>query len=259
MGERGKDAAQRILAIIVIVAMLLVMQIPLPVIVFFAVVTYFIWRAVQRSEYREIGRVFEFYIAAHEILDDEKRCWFGFEVAEVVEEGERLLCEMPDAPPLIHYALGALYHRSGEYGPAAEHLSYLLENERGDESRRFAPSPELRRYAGIVRKIEREPTQAPLSAAALHNLEAARRQRAAELLADSRAQLGLEAALLEEQKARPVAPPPVALGWSQPALSPPPPISEVLRHVYEEDYEDRTPGRSPHVSKGASGDRQRPY
>ena len=240
MSERGTDTAQRILAIIVIVAMLGVMGIPVPVIVFFAAITYFIWRAVQRSEHREIGRVFEFYIAAHEILNDEQRRWFGFELAEVVESGERLLCEMPDAPPLVHFALGALYHRSGEYGPAAEHLSYLLENERGNEGRRFAPSPELRRYATILRKVEREPVEAPLTAAALRGLEHARRERAEQMLADSRAQIGLTAAKEPENPVLPdnyvdLTPDPLALGWAQPALAPPPPISEVLRHVYEED------------------------
>ena len=251
MNDRGKDTAQRLLAIIVIVAMLLVMQIPLPVVVFFALVTYFIWRAVQRSEHQEIGRVFEFYIAAHEILRDEQRRWFGFEMAEVVENGERLLCEMPDAPPLVHFALGALYHRAGEHGPAAEHLSYLLENECADESKRFAPSSELRRYATILRKIEREPAEAPLSTAAVRGLETARHERAAQMLADSRAQLSLHPfgkespALNRAQESQARTPPPVSFGWMQPALAPPPPISEVLRHVYEEETDlDRQ--RFPH-------------
>jgi hypothetical protein len=239
MGERGKDTAQRVLAIIIIVAMLLVMQIPLPVILFFAFITYFIWRAVQRSEHQEIGRVFEFYIAAHEILQDEQRRWFGFEVAEVVESGERLLCEMPDAPPLVHYALGALYHRSGEYGQAAEHLSYLLESEQADESLRFAPSPELRRYATVLRKVERSPNEAPLTAAALNGLEQSRRKQAEQLLADARAQLGLKPTVNEPHSLREghvdITPTPVVLGWSNPALAPPPPISQVLRDLYEDE------------------------
>jgi hypothetical protein len=234
MGERGKDTAQRILAIIVIVAMLLVMQIPLPVVVFFAAITYFIWRAVQRSEHQEIGRVFEFYIAAHEILNETERRWFGFEVAEVVETGERLLCEMPDAPPLAHFALGALYHRNGEYGPAAEHLSYLLEDERANEARRFAPSPELRRYVTVLRKVEHAPNEAPLTAAALRGLEQIRREQAETLLAESRAQLGLAPQTAPETVT------PVTLGWAQPALAPPPPISEVLRHVYADESDELT-------------------
>ncbi len=243
MSERGNDTAQRILASIVIVAMLLVMQIPLPVIIFFAALTYFIWRAVQRSDHNEVGQVFEFYIAANEILHDETRRWFGFEIAEVVESGERLLCEMPDAPPLVHFALGALYQRAGEPGPAAEHLAYLLENERGDESKRFAPSPELRRYTNILRKIEREPSEAPQTVTALRNLERARQERAELLLQQSRAQIGLNAAAEAESPATLSNKPAentmpqnlVALGWGQTTLAPPAPISEVLRHIYEEE------------------------
>ena len=68
MSGRGKEAAQRLLAIVVIIAMMMTMGIPAPVIIFFAVVVYFVWRAVQRSEQQETGRIFEFYIAAHEIL-----------------------------------------------------------------------------------------------------------------------------------------------------------------------------------------------
>lgn len=244
MSERGTDMAQRILASIIIVAMLLVMRIPLPVILFFAPLTYFIWRAVQRSDQHEIGQVFEFYLAADEILRDENRRWFGFEVAEVVENGERLLHEMPDAPPLVHFTLGALYQRAGEHGPAAEHLAHLLEDERGNEARRFKPSPELRRYAKVLRKIEREPTEAPQTAAALHHLEELRHQQAAAMLAASRLHIGLTPA--KETEAVPTRTDPhktnghndiaqpVALGWHNPALAPPPPISEVLRHVYEE-------------------------
>lgn len=240
MSERGKDTTQRVLAIIVIVAMLLVMQIPLPVIVFFAAITYFIWRAVQRSEHQEIGRVFEFYIAANEILQDNQRRWFGFEMAEVVETGERLLCDMPDAPPLVHFALGALYHRAGEYGPAAEHLSYLLENERANEIKQFAPSPELRRYATILRKVERDPGEAPLTATALHGLEQTRREQAETMLAASRAQLGLKPQTDHTAQQIEVAPPPVAFGWAQSALAPPPSISEVLRNVYEDESTELT-------------------
>ena len=59
------------------------MGIPLTVIIFFAVVVYFVCRAVQRSEQQEIRCVFDFYIAANEILRDEERRWYGFEIADV--------------------------------------------------------------------------------------------------------------------------------------------------------------------------------
>src|SRR5918999_6235749 len=150
MGAKGREAAQRILAIVVIIAMLGVMGIPASVIIFFTVVTFFIYRAVQRSEHQETGRVFEFYISANEILRDEERHWYGFEIMEVIERGQRVLHTMTDPPPLVYFALGSLYHHAGDHESAVEHLSYIIENDLSDERHRTAPSPELRRYAHIL-------------------------------------------------------------------------------------------------------------
>ena len=140
---KGQETAQRLLAIIVIMAMLGVMGIPLTVIFFFATVVYFVWRAVQRSEQQDIKNVFDFYIAANEILREDEKRWYGFEISNVVAEGERVMHLMPDPPPLVYFTLGALYHRAGEDEAAVEHLSYVMESEQGDENRRFAPSPEF--------------------------------------------------------------------------------------------------------------------
>jgi hypothetical protein len=240
-----------LLAIIVIVAMLVVMGIPPSVVVFFAIVTYFIWRAVQRSEHQETGRIFEFYISANEILRDEERRWYGFEVAEVIDRGERVLHSMMDPPPLVYFALGALYNYAGDHEAAAEHLSYVVENDLSDERHRLAPSSELRRYVHILRKLEREPAEAPQTMAAIRSLDRARRNRAATLLAESRERLNMIPPLAAPQQiasdddhtppkqqrtmdADPVAksaPP----GRRQSAHVPPPPIAEVLRDVYEEE------------------------
>jgi hypothetical protein len=162
MNNKGKEAAQRLLAIIVIMAMLGVMGIPFSVIIFFATVTFFIWRAVQHTEHQETGRIFEFYIAANDVLRDEERHWFGFEIAEVIERGESILRSMSDPPPLIYFSLGALYHKAGDHEAAAEHLSYIVENDLSDERHRLSPSAELRRYVHILRKLEREPAVACL-------------------------------------------------------------------------------------------------
>lgn len=244
MSSQGREAAQRLLAIIVIVAMLGVMGIPLSVIIFFATVTYFIWRAIQQSERQDTGRVFEFYIRANDILRDEERRWYGFEIAEVIERGERVLHSMTDPPPLIHYALGALYQQAGDHEAAIEHLAFVVDNEQADERHRFTPSPELRRYVHILRKLEREPTEAPQTMAAIRSLDRARRQHAAELLAQSRERLNAVPAISQTQAA-----PKNSLNASafnaeaaphaatkRPAtLVPPPPISDVLRDVYEEE------------------------
>ncbi|MGH9902788.1 MAG: hypothetical protein ACRD68_13350, partial [Pyrinomonadaceae bacterium] len=186
MGSSGKEAVQRLLAIIVIMAMLSVMGIPLTVIIFFAIVIYFVWRAVQRSEQQDIRSIFDFYILANEILRDEERRWYGFEIQRAIERGERVLHSMPDPPPLVYFTLGALYHRAGDHAAAAEHLAYLLENDQGDEAPRFTYSAELRRYVEVLRRLEREPAEAPQTMSAIRSLDRARRTRAAAMLEESR-------------------------------------------------------------------------
>ncbi|MBD0324880.1 MAG: hypothetical protein ICV68_00530 [Pyrinomonadaceae bacterium] len=243
MNSQGREAAQRLLAIIVIVAMLGVMGIPFSVIIFFATVTYFIWRAIQQSERQDTGRIFEFYIRANDILRDEERHWYGFEIAEVIERGERVLHAMSDPPPLIYYALGALYQQAGDHEAAVEHLSYVVDNEQADERHRFAPSPELRRYVNILRKLEREPTEAPQTMAAIRSLDRARRHRAAELLAQSRERLNAVSVISQAPAANKTSlkeSTTDVTAQNAPAkraatLVAPPPISDVLRDVYEEE------------------------
>jgi hypothetical protein len=244
MSSQGKEAAQRLLAIIVIVAMLAVMGIPFSVIIFFATITYFIWRAIQQSERQDTGRVFEFYIRANDILRDDERHWYGFEIAEIIERGERVLHSMTDPPPLVHFALGALYQQVGDHEAAVEHLSFVVDNEQADERRRFTPSPELRRYVHILRKLEREPTEAPQTMAAIRSLDRARRQRAADLLAESRERLttvqplaqGAPKGSLNESASAAASSQNAVAATRRPAqLVAPPPIADVLRDVYEEE------------------------
>jgi hypothetical protein len=189
MNGKGKESAQRLLAIIVIIAMLAMIGIPPTVILFFALVTFFIWRAAQNSEHEDTARIFKFYIAANDILRDEERRWYGYEIEEVIERGEQVFHSLPDPPPLLHFALGALYKQASNYETATEHLAYVVENETSDERHRFVASPELRRYVQTLRKLEREPTEAPQTLAALRSLERARRNRAASMLAESREKL----------------------------------------------------------------------
>ena len=146
MGSKGRDAGQKLVAIIVILAMLALMGIPPTVIIFFATVVYFVWRAVDRSEQHETRRIFDFYLAANEILREDERRWFGFEITEVIGQGEAVVHSMADAPPLAHFALGALYQRAGDHDAAVEHLAHVVEAEAGDEQQCISPSPELRRY-----------------------------------------------------------------------------------------------------------------
>src|SRR5215211_7549993 len=155
---KGQETAQRLIAVVVIMAMLAVMGIPLTVILFFATVVYFVWRAVQRSEQQDVKNIFDFYVAANEILRDEEKRWYGFEVNRVIAEGERVLHMMADPPPLVYFTLGSLYQRAGDHEAAAEHLAYVLEEEGGDESAR---TPRARR-----RHARREPLAPRRGAAA---------------------------------------------------------------------------------------------
>ena len=241
MNNKGKEAAQRLLAIIVIMAMLSVMGIPLTVIIFFATVVYFVWRAVKRSEQQDIKNIFDFYISASEVLREDDKRWYGFEIETVIREGEGVLLMMNDPPPLVYYALGALYNRAGEHEAAVEHLTYVVENEQGDERLRVSASPELRRYVQVLRRLEREPSEAPLTMAAMRTLERQRRTRAAGLLEESRT--ALKAAATPHLSAAPkeggIGPAPVsavarhASSTTTPHV--PPPISEVLRDVWDEE------------------------
>jgi tetratricopeptide (TPR) repeat protein len=248
MGSSGKETLQRILAVLVIMAMLNVMGIPLTVIIFFAVVIFFVWRAVQRSEQQDVQNIFQFYLAANDILRDEERRWYGFEIAEVIHRGERVLSAMSDPPPLVYYALGALHHRAGDHEAAVEHLSYLLESGRGDESRCFTHSPELQRYVQELRRLERDPAEAPQTMAAIRCLDRLRRTRAAALLEESRARLKETPHVIAarpKEATRPAGQQPLT-GRATPALAPPPPpdapapIVEVLRDLYEEEKEKKT-------------------
>lgn len=250
MGSNGKEAVQRTIAILVIIAMLSMMGIPPTVIIFFAVVVFFVWRAVQRSEQQDIRSIFDFYIAANEILRDDERRWYGFEIAEAIERGDRVVRSMYDAPPLVYFTLGALYNRAGDHEAAVEHLAYVTENEQGDEARRFTHSPELQRYVQVLRRLEREPAEAPQTMSAIRGLERARRTRASAMLEESRQHVKTRLAAIQR-----VAPPSVTSTPHAPSsaqaidqrtgnrahtLAPappsaPPPITEVLRDVYEEE------------------------
>lgn len=233
---------QRLLAILVIVAMLNVMGIPASVLVFFSVITFFIWRAVQRSEHQETGRVFEFYVRANDILREEERRWYGFEISQVIEEGERVLHQMSDPPPLVYFALGALYHAAGDHEASVEHLSYIVENDLADERHRVAPSPELRRYVYVLRKLEREPTEAPQTLAAIRGLERQRRTRAATLLNESRERLKMIPVLTQPERPAQQTPlsgdtivAPVSGRIHGANALTHTPITEVLRDVYDEE------------------------
>ena len=208
--------------------------------VLFSGMCFVIWLFARRAQAREVERIFDFYIAADAVLREEDRRWYGFEIAEVIEHGESLLDIMPDPPPLNYYALGALYQRLGNHAASVEYLSRLTEDECCDETHRTAPSPQLRRYVSMLRRIEYQPSLAPQSLAAIRSLERSRQRNTSKLLVESRALLDAEQHAPKEEKRAPETPeaqkePKFAASTPLSEISAPPPISTVLRDVYQDE------------------------
>lgn len=187
--ESLKENTQYALAFGLIATMLFVAGFPMFVIFFFGIFAYFLWKTFSQPSRNETREIFEFYLAANEILRDDERRWFGFEVQEVVGRGERVLQIMNGAPPLVYFTLGALYNKIGDHKSAVNHLSYIIENDNADEGTYVYPSPDLRNYVKVLRKIEREPAEAPQTSSAVRALERARRNRGNALLEESRVAL----------------------------------------------------------------------
>ena len=227
------------IAIVVMVAILNAVGLSPVVMVFVTGVVFVIWLVARRAQMREVERLFEFYVAADAILREEERRWYGFEIAEVIEHGESMLDIMPDPPPLSYFTLGALYQRLGNHAAAAQYLSRIIEAEGSDETHRLAPSPQLRRYVMMLRRLEYHPAAEPQTLAAIRNLERSRQRNAAKMLTESR-----EALLNAATVAPPPAPEPKpqahkehSFAASAPlsSISAPPPISAVLRDIYQEE------------------------
>lgn len=228
------------IAVIIIVAMLGLVGFSPVLMVFVTGVVFVVWLFARRAQAREVERIFDFYVAADAILREEERRWYGFEIVEVIEHGESLLEIMPDPPPLSCYTLAALYHRLGNYRATMEYLSRLTEDEHFDETHRTAPSPQLRAYVMMLRRIEYHPSTAPQTLAAIRSLERARQRNATKMLIESRDVIDAEVSKAppekrtlevkegyEESRFEPSLP----LG----SISAPPPISKVLHDVYQDE------------------------
>lgn len=187
-----REKAQYALTFGVIATMLVVAGFPFVVVFFFGVFAYFLWKTFSQPARRGINEVFDFYLASNEILRDDDRRWFGFEVQSAIEKGESILRRMHGAPPLVYFALGALYHKLGEHAEAVSHLAYVIENRNSDESTYLHPSGDLREYVTLLRKIERDPKEAPQTSSAVRTLERLRKNKGEAMLAESRARASEE-------------------------------------------------------------------
>jgi len=227
----------KVIAVIVVVAMLDAVGVPPMIMVLFTGMCFVIWLFARRAQAREVERIFDFYIAADAVLREEERRWYGFEISEVIEHGESLLEIMPDPPPLNYYALGALYQRLGNHAASVEYLSRVIEDARYDETHRTAPSPQLRRYVSMLRRIEYQPSLAPQTLAAIRSLERARQRNASKLLCESRALADAEQHVVKEEKPVPEVTEAQKFATSVPLseISAPPPITTVLHDVYQDE------------------------
>jgi hypothetical protein len=246
MTSAGKLTTKAI-AVIVIVAMLGIVGLSPVVMVFFFGVILVIWIVARHTQTREVERIFDFYVAADAILREEERRWYGFEIAEVIEQGEGLLETIPDAPPLNYFVIGALYHRLGNHQATVEYLTRLVEDERYDEVHRTMPSSQLRRYVSMLRQIEYHPSTAPQTLAAVRSLERARQKTAGRLLMESRGLVEIEkqASATKIEAAEVQETPPAVETKFAPSvplsmISPPPPITKVLHDVYPEETSSAT-------------------
>lgn len=190
-----KEKGQYAVALSLVGVMLYVAGFPVFFLLFVGVLTYFVWKIFSSDSRNDVRRIFEFYLSASEILRDDYRKWYGFEIQETIAQGERIVRAIPSSPPLVHFALGALYDRLNDHSSAAKHLSYISE-ETAAESGIVFPSNELRQYVRILRKIERSPAEAPQTSAAVRSLERLRKTRTRSLLEKNRA-------IMESEKTTP--------------------------------------------------------
>lgn len=170
----------------IVALMLYVVGFPAFLLVFFGVLGFFVWKIFSPESRTETRKIFEFYLSANEILRDDERRWYGFELQEAVARGERILKTMTAAPPLVHFALGALYQRLGNHSVAQKHLSDAIETSAADEMSVVFPPKELREYVRLLRRIERAPAESPLTASAVRSLERKRKNQGQKMLEESR-------------------------------------------------------------------------
>ena len=178
-------------------------------------------------------------MAANEILVDGERSRYHFEIAEVIKTGEKVVRSMPDAPPLSRFALGALHYSVGDHNAAVEQLGFAAEEEVLKDSRHVLPSRQLRRYVRRLRQIERRPKRYAKLNAAIASLERMHQERAARLLAESQQQLKRMVEAYEGEMSEQIRSPrrdlAISATRSLKSISAPPPISEVLNDIYQEE------------------------
>lgn len=183
-----KEKSQYALAFGVIAVMLFAVGFPVFLFIFFGVLAFFVWKIFSPESRTETRKIFEFYLSANEILREDDRRWYGFELQEAINRGETIIRMIGTAPPLVHFGLGALYQKIGDHSAAAKHLTDAIESPTADELSVVFPPKALREYVRLLRRIERAPAESPLTSAAVRSLERARKNRGQAMLEHSRSQ-----------------------------------------------------------------------
>lgn len=179
------EKAQYALTFGVISVLLYFVGFPLFIIAILGAAAFLAIKYFTPSMHGETRKIFEFYLIANDILSDDDRRWYGFEMKEAIALGEKLISGMTMSPPLLRFALGALYSRSGDHSSAVKHLHYVFDDESATEAALVFPTQELRDYVRLLRKIEREPAESPLTSAAILSLERMRTNHGSAILSDS--------------------------------------------------------------------------
>ena len=181
-----------------IALMLYVAGFPIFLLFFLGVLAFFIWKVFSTESRSDTRRIFEFYLAANEMLRHDDRRWFGYEIQETIERGESITRSMSAAPPLVYFCLGALYQKLGDHASTIKNLSQVVDEPSLTEIGVMFPTRELREYVRTLRKIERYPAEAPLTSSAVRSLERARKNRGPMLLEQSKSLLSKEPARIEQ-------------------------------------------------------------
>ena len=197
-----KEKGQYAVAFSVIGVMLYLAGFPVFLLFFVGVLSFFIWKVFTAEGRQETRRIFEFYLSANEILRDDDRRWYGFEIQDTIAKGETIVRSMTAVPPLVYFSLGALYRKLDDHSSAVKYLSQVVDESAASETSIVFPTKDLREYVRILRKIERAPAEAPLTSAAIRALERARKNRGRQMLDDSRLNLSKEVQQLPESEQR---------------------------------------------------------
>jgi len=180
-----RQVAQYVVGLGIIGALLYFAGMPLFLLLFVGVLTFFLWKVFAAEGRGKSREIFEFYLLSSEILRDDNRRWFGFEIQEAIKRGEDIVASMPIAPPLLHFTLGALYQKIRQPVHAERNLSMALQ---GPEISFAQRTRELGDYVRMLRRIESSPSEAPQTAAAVRSLERLRRTGGQALLDETRRQ-----------------------------------------------------------------------